>query len=109
MIRSLAAFEPKMFLYDEPTTGLDPVNADVICQLILNLSGGGKGFLVITHKIYDAMRLASRFMFLKNASIIFDGKKEELIRSPIPEIQVYLRELGLGTWNPLRQAGGSDV
>jgi phospholipid/cholesterol/gamma-HCH transport system ATP-binding protein len=109
MIRSLAAFEPKMFLYDEPTTGLDPVNADVICQLILNLSGGGKGFLVITHKIYDAMRLASRFMFLKNASIIFDGKKEELIRSPIPEIQIYLRELGLGTWSPLRQAGGSDV
>jgi phospholipid/cholesterol/gamma-HCH transport system ATP-binding protein len=109
MIRSLAVFEPKLFLYDEPTTGLDPVNADMICQLILNLSGREKGFVMITHKIYDAMRLASRFMFLKNGSIIFDGKKEELIRSRISEIQIYLRELGLEASNPLRGAGESDV
>ena len=97
IIRSLAAFEPEMFLYDEPTTGLDPVNADMICKLILDLSERGKGFLLVTHKIYDAMRLADRFMFLKNGKIIFDGKREELIRSPIPEIQIYVRELNLGT------------
>jgi phospholipid/cholesterol/gamma-HCH transport system ATP-binding protein len=97
LIRSLAAFEPKMFLYDEPTTGLDPVNADMICKLILDLLEGGKGFLLVTHKIYDAMRLANRFMFLKNGEIVFDGKGEELIRSPIPEIQIYVRELNLGT------------
>ncbi|MFB3885690.1 MAG: ABC transporter ATP-binding protein [Thermodesulfobacteriota bacterium] len=109
IIRSLAIFEPKMFLYDEPTTGLDPVNADMICQLILKLSGHGKGILVITHKVYDALRLANRSMFLKEGSIIFDGKKEELIRSPIPEIQIYIKELGLGASNPPRLAGGSDV
>lgn len=97
IIRSLAAFEPEMFLYDEPTTGLDPVNADMICKLILDLSERGKGFLLVTHKIYDAMRLADRFMFLKNGKIVFDGKKEELIRSLIPEIQIYVRELNLGT------------
>ena len=97
IIRSLAAFEPEMFLYDEPTTGLDPANADMICKLILDLSERGKGFLLVTHKIYDAMRLADRFMFLKNGKIIFDGKREELIRSPIPEIQIYVRELNLGT------------
>jgi len=97
IIRSLAAFEPEMFLYDEPTTGLDPANADMICKLILDLSERGKGFLLVTHKIYDAMRLADRFMFLKNGKIIFDGKREELIRSLIPEIQIYVRELNLGT------------
>jgi phospholipid/cholesterol/gamma-HCH transport system ATP-binding protein len=95
MVRSLAAFEPKMFLYDEPTTGLDPVNADIICQLILDLSERGMGFVVVTHKVYDAIRLANRFMFLKNGSVILDGKKEELIRSPNPEIQTYIRELNL--------------
>ena len=97
MIRSLAAFEPKMFLYDEPTTGLDPVNADIICQLILDLSERGMGFVVVTHKVYDAIRLAHRFLFLKNGEIAFDGKKEELIRSPIPELQIFVRELNLGT------------
>jgi phospholipid/cholesterol/gamma-HCH transport system ATP-binding protein len=95
MVRSLAAFEPKMFLYDEPTTGLDPVNADIICKLILDLSERGMGFVVVTHKIYDAIRLANRFMFLRNGSLILDGKKEELIRSPNPEIQTYIRELNL--------------
>jgi phospholipid/cholesterol/gamma-HCH transport system ATP-binding protein len=97
MIRSLAAFEPKMFLYDEPTTGLDPVNADIICHLILDLSERGMGFVVVTHKVYDAIRLARRFLFLKNGEMVFDGKKEELIRSSIPEIQIFVRELNLAT------------
>jgi phospholipid/cholesterol/gamma-HCH transport system ATP-binding protein len=93
IMRTLAAFDPKMFLYDEATTGLDPVNADIICRLILELANGGKGFIIVTHKVFDALRLADRFMFLKNGSIMFDGNKDQLMRSSIPEIQVFLREL----------------
>jgi phospholipid/cholesterol/gamma-HCH transport system ATP-binding protein len=93
IMRSLAAIEPKMFLYDEPTTGLDPVNADIICKLILDLSQEGKGLIIVTHKIFDAFKLAHRYMFLKNGTIIFDGQKEKLIYSSIPEIQVFLSEL----------------
>jgi ABC-type transporter Mla maintaining outer membrane lipid asymmetry ATPase subunit MlaF len=93
IMRSLAAIEPRMFLYDEPTTGLDPVNADIICKLILNLSREGKGFIIVTHKIFDAFKLAHRYMFLKNGMIIFDGQKEGLTDSPIPEIQIFLNEL----------------
>jgi phospholipid/cholesterol/gamma-HCH transport system ATP-binding protein len=95
IMRSLAAFEPKMFLYDEATTGLDPVNADIICGLILELAKGGKGFIIVTHKVFDALRLADRFMFLKNGLIMFDGNKDQLMRSSLPEIQVFLRELNL--------------
>ena len=91
--RSLAASEPRMFLYDEPTTGLDPVNADTICRLILDLSKNGKGFIIVTHKVFDAMKVANRFLFLKNGAILFDGDKDELIHSPIAEIQVFLSEL----------------
>jgi ABC-type transporter Mla maintaining outer membrane lipid asymmetry ATPase subunit MlaF len=91
--RSLAASEPKMFLYDEPTTGLDPVNADTICRLILDLSKNGKGFIIVTHKVFDAMKVANRFLFLKNGAILFDGDKDELIHSPMAEIQVFLSEL----------------
>jgi phospholipid/cholesterol/gamma-HCH transport system ATP-binding protein len=93
IMRSLAAIEPKMFLYDEPTTGLDSVNADIICKLILDLSQEGKGFIIVTHKIFDAFKLAHRYMFLKNGTIIFDGQKEKLIYSSIPEIQIFLSEL----------------
>jgi phospholipid/cholesterol/gamma-HCH transport system ATP-binding protein len=93
IMRSLAAFDPKMFLYDEATTGLDPVNADIICRLILDLAKDEKGFIIVTHKVFDALRLAERFMFLKNGSIMFDGNKDQLMQSSIPEIQVFMREL----------------
>lgn len=104
--RSLAAYEPKMFLYDEPTTGLDPVNADTICKLILELSnppqpplgkggikGGGRGFIIVTHKVFDAMKVADRFMFLYNGMILFDGSKKEILHATTPEIQIFLSEL----------------
>lgn len=91
--RSLAACDPKMFLYDEPTSGLDPVNADNICKLISELSRNGKGFIVVTHKIVDALKVANRFMFLKNGDLVFDGGREKLLHSDIPDIQVFISEL----------------
>ncbi|MBM4140482.1 MAG: ATP-binding cassette domain-containing protein [Nitrospira sp.] len=91
--RSLAACKPKMFLYDEATTGLDPVNADIICKLILDLSKNGRGLILVTHKIFDAVKIAERFMFLKDGIILFDGDKEELVHSTVPDIQIYLNEV----------------
>ncbi len=93
--RSLAACEPKMFLYDEPTSGLDPVNAENICRLILDLSKNGKGFIVVTHKIYDAIKVANRFIFLKDGMTIFDGDRDELVHAAIPDIQIFIKELSL--------------
>jgi phospholipid/cholesterol/gamma-HCH transport system ATP-binding protein len=104
--RSLAACKPKMFLYDEPTSGLDPINADNICRLILELStplypplskggieGGGTGFIIVTHKVFDALKVAERFIFLKDKKLIFDGAKEELADTNIPEIRSFTEEL----------------
>ena len=91
--RSLAMSDPKMFLYDEPTSGLDPVNADNICKLILELSRKGRGFIIVTHKVFDAMKVADRFMFLRDGMIIFDGGKKKLMNTTIPEIQLFMGEL----------------
>jgi ABC-type transporter Mla maintaining outer membrane lipid asymmetry ATPase subunit MlaF len=91
--RSLAVSEPRMFLYDEPTSGLDPINADNICKLILELSGDERGFIIVTHKVFDAMKVADRFMFLKDGMIIFDGDRGRLIHAPVPEIQRFIQEL----------------
>lgn len=91
--RSLAAFESEMFLYDEPTAGLDPANSDIICKLILDLSKKGRGFVIITHKVTDALKVADRFMFLKEGIIIFDGNKEQFSHTTLPGLQVFLSEL----------------
>ncbi|MEW6570936.1 MAG: ATP-binding cassette domain-containing protein [Nitrospirota bacterium] len=91
--RSLAACEPRMFLYDEPTTGLDPINADNICRLILDLCKNGRGLIIVTHKVSDAFKVADRFMFLKEGRIFFDGSKDELLRSTIIEVQEFLSDL----------------
>lgn len=91
--RSLAASEPRMFLYDEPTSGLDPVNADNICKLIIDLSQNGKGFIIVTHKVIDALKVADRFMFLNGGVMLLNGNREQLLHSPIPEIKTFIREL----------------
>jgi phospholipid/cholesterol/gamma-HCH transport system ATP-binding protein len=90
--RSLAAFEPKMFLYDEPTSGLDPVNADRICRLITELSREGTGLVIVTHKVSDAMKVADRFIFLRRGEILFDGAKGDFLHAPDEEIQEFVSE-----------------
>ena len=91
--RSIAAFEPRMFLYDEPTSGLDPINADNICRVILSLSKNERGLLVVTHKVTDALKVANRFLFLHGGAVLLDGSKDELIHTTIPEVEAFLCEL----------------
>ena len=91
IMRSLAAFEPEMFLYDEPTSGLDPVNADIIYRLMSELSGDGKGFVMVTHDVLDAIKVSDRFLLLEKGRLIFDGSKEKLLQLPVPEIQISVR------------------
>ncbi len=91
--RSLAMAAPRMFLYDEPTTGLDPVNADNICRLIADLAKEGRGFIVVTHKVSDAMKVADRFLFLKEGAVVFDGNSRELLRADAPDLKVFLQEV----------------
>jgi phospholipid/cholesterol/gamma-HCH transport system ATP-binding protein len=88
--RSLAVTEAVMNLYDEPTSGLDPVNADIIRSLIVHLAQEGKGFIVVTHEILDALYVASRFLFLKDGVINFDGDRNAIIHSHSPDIRQFL-------------------
>jgi len=90
IMRSLAAFEPEMFLYDEPTSGLDPINADIIYKLISELSEEGKGFIMVTHEVPAAARVSDRFLLLSGGRLVFDGDKENLLRLPLPEIRLYV-------------------
>jgi phospholipid/cholesterol/gamma-HCH transport system ATP-binding protein len=95
IIRSLACFEPIMFLYDEPTTGLDRFNADIIYRLISDLCRHGKGFVMVTHELRDAIKISDRFLLLDKGRLIFDGSKEKLFELAVPEIQISVNELRL--------------
>jgi phospholipid/cholesterol/gamma-HCH transport system ATP-binding protein len=95
--RSLAGCEPKMMLYDEATTGLDPLTADNICNLINELSKGeppGRvGFIIVTHKVTDAAKVAERYIFIRNGNIIFDGNIDELKKTEDATLKKFINEL----------------
>jgi phospholipid/cholesterol/gamma-HCH transport system ATP-binding protein len=95
--RSLADSNPKMLLYDEATTGLDPLTADNICSLIRELSEGEPpdraGFLIVTHKVTDATKVADRFIYLKDGRLAFDGNIDELKRTENLELRKFTEEL----------------
>lgn len=66
--------EPDVVLYDEPTTGLDPIRADVINELILGLSQRlGITSIVVTHDMTSAYKVGDRMVMLYNGRIIADG------------------------------------
>lgn len=92
--RALAAGKTKMFLYDEPTAGLDPINSERIISLIEDLANKENiGFMIITHVVYVAWQLCNRFIFIKDGSILFDGNKKELILTEIPAVKDFIKEL----------------
>lgn len=92
--RALSVGKTKMFLYDEPTAGLDPINSQRIISLIEDLANRENiGFMIITHVVYVAWQLCNRFIFIKDGSIVFDGNKDELISTEISEVKDFIKEL----------------
>ena len=68
------ALDPEVVLYDEPTTGLDPVRSDVINELIRKLQRElGVTSVVVTHDMTSAFKVADRIVMLERGRIIADG------------------------------------
>jgi len=73
------AIRPKYLLYDEPTTGLDPINAAMINGLILRLNRDlDITSIVITHDISSVSKIADQIAMLDNGKIIVDIPKEQM-------------------------------
>ena len=82
IMRALAAPDAKIMLYDEPTTGLDPINSRNICDLIRQVRDKrGVTSVMVTHKMGDAFIVGDRFMGICDGRIIFEGTADELRRS----------------------------
>jgi phospholipid/cholesterol/gamma-HCH transport system ATP-binding protein len=85
------ATEPKYLLYDEPTTGLDPVTTTVIDQLIVRMAEQlGVTGLVITHDMTSAFRVSDRVAMLYDGQIRFDGTPDELRATTDPIVKGFI-------------------
>ncbi|MDZ7766095.1 MAG: ABC transporter ATP-binding protein [Melioribacteraceae bacterium] len=74
--------EPELMLYDEPTTGLDPISSKEISDLILTLQKRlNMTSIVVTHDLICANIIADRAIFLRNSKISNEGTIEELVNS----------------------------
>ncbi len=86
------AMKPKILLYDEPTTGLDPSNIKRINQLIRDMqSNFGITAIIITHDIISsAFEVSDRIAFLYDGQIIFCGSIEQTKNSDIKELKDFI-------------------
>lgn len=77
--------DPELMLYDEPTTGLDPITAKEISELIINLQTKlNMTSIVVTHDLICAQIIADCAIFLRDAKIAYQGKLIELTNSADP-------------------------
>ncbi len=85
------AMDPDVVIYDEPTTGLDPIMADVINDLILDLQRRlDITSLVVTHDMTSAFKIADRIAMLFEGKIIFTGKPEALRATEDPVVRQFI-------------------
>ena len=91
---------PELILYDEPTTGLDPIMSDVINELMLRTSQNfNVTSVIVTHDMRTARKVADRVVMVMpmprlaegESQVIFDGTPEQLDNAPDPRVQQFVR------------------
>jgi phospholipid/cholesterol/gamma-HCH transport system ATP-binding protein len=86
------ALDPEVILYDEPTTGLDPIRADTINELILKMEEElGITSVVVTHDMKSAYKVADRIVMLHNGNIIADGDADYIHNHSDPVVQQFIK------------------
>ena len=85
------ALGPRVILYDEPTTGLDPIRSDVINELIIKLQRELKvTSITVTHDMQSAFKIADRIVMLYEGQLIFDGTPEEIRTTDQPIVKRFV-------------------
>jgi len=96
-------YNPEVMLYDEPTTGLDPVMSDVIENLIENMQEKySHTNIIISHSVKSSFRLGDYIAFLYKGKILEYGTPEEISKSTNPILQQFLKGSSKG---PIKLTG----
>src|SRR5688572_18164841 len=86
------ALGPRVILYDEPTTGLDPIRSDVINELILKLQRELKvTSIVVTHDMQSAFKVGDRIVMLDHGKVVFDGSPDQVRASDDPIVHRFVQ------------------
>jgi phospholipid/cholesterol/gamma-HCH transport system ATP-binding protein len=91
------AMDPEFILYDEPTTGLDPIMADVINDLVIRMRDVLKvTSIAVTHDMVSAYKIADRIAMLFDGKIIFEGTPEKTKNTDDPIVRQFIEGKGEG-------------
>ena len=89
--------EPRIVLYDEPTTGLDPIVSDKISRLIVSVQARIRATsVVVTHDMHNAMTVADRIGLIDAGRIIAEGTPDEMMNSTDERIRNFIFATTLG-------------
>lgn len=96
LARAIAS-KPEIIFFDEPTTGLDPIMADVINDLIIeSVKGLGASALTITHDMASARKIADRIAMLYKGKIIWQGTVKEMDKTENPYVCQFINGCAQG-------------
>jgi len=85
------AMDPAFILYDEPTTGLDPIMADVIDLLIRQMQKRLQvTSIVVTHDLQSAFKVSDRFAMLNEGKIVFEGTPDQVRSTSNPLVRQFI-------------------
>ena len=75
------SFDPEIIFYDEPTTGLDPINSKSILDLIKRVSEQGATSVVVTHILNDAISIGDTLSVINEGTLVDTGTVHDMLRS----------------------------
>ena len=85
------ARNPQIMLYDEPTTGVDPITAGAVDRLILHMREAfGMTSIVVTHDMKSVYRVADRVVMLYEGSVIFNGTPDQIRQTEDPVVRQFI-------------------
>lgn len=91
LARALLSTQPRIMLFDEPTTGLDPrATQNVLNQIRKLREEQNIAVIIVTHQIADAIKLADKFVIIQKGRVVFDGGLEEMRQCETPEVVGFL-------------------
>jgi phospholipid/cholesterol/gamma-HCH transport system ATP-binding protein len=82
--------QPEIILYDEPTAGLDPVNVEMVLEVMAKFKSQGLSGIFVTHDIPAAKKICDRILILKDGKIGFSGTISEFEKSTDRFVQSFL-------------------
>jgi len=89
--RALLSTNPKIMLFDEPTTGLDPQATESVLNLMIKLQEVKKiSVIIVTHQIADAIKLTDKYIIINQGRVVFDGDLEQMRQSDSAEVENFL-------------------